>query len=65
MELDMGTSVSLISKENFKKIRVSLQESKAKLFTYTWDEIKVKVCTDVRVEHNGQTVKLPLIVQEA
>ena len=57
--------MSLISEENFKKIQkngVSLQESKAKLFTCTGDKIKVKGCSDVRVEHNGQTVKLPLFV---
>ena len=65
MELDTGASVSLISEENFKKIQkngVSLQESKAKLFTCTGDEKQVRGCSDVRVEYNGQTVQLPLIV---
>ena len=39
-----------------------LSQSHAKLFTYTGEPIPVVDVVDVRAEHNGQEIMLPLIV---
>ena len=65
MEVDTGASVSLMSEESFKSLRdrgTVLSQSNAKLFTYTGEQIPVLGATDVRAQHNGQVVTLPLIV---
>ena len=41
---------------------MELQKSSVKLQTYTGESIKVEGSTEVLVEHNGQSVSLPLIV---
>ena len=66
MEVDTGASVSIMSEENFRQFQknasVTLQPSKAKLFTYTREAIGVLGSTEVTVEHNQQVATLPLIV---
>ena len=65
MEIDTGASVSMMSEESFGSLRDSgtvLGQSHAKLFTYTGEQIPVAGAVDVRAEHNGQEVMLPLIV---
>ena len=66
MEVDTGASVSIMSEEKFQQFRgstsVTLQPSKAKLFTYTGEAIGVLGSTEVTVEHNQQVATLPLIV---
>ena len=41
-----------------------LQHSTAKLHTYTGEPIKVLGSTEVLVQHNGQSMSLPLIVMK-
>ncbi len=65
MELDTGASVSLVSEETFGKLNhsgISLLNARVKLFTYTGEEIGVKGCAVVSVEHNSHKVNLPLRV---
>ena len=66
MEVDTGASVSIMSEEKFQQFQgstsVTLQPSKAKLFTYTGEAIGVLGSTEVTVEHNQQVATLPLIV---
>ena len=67
LELDAGASVSLISEETFHKLRKGnelLGKTKAKLFTYTGELIRVKGSANVKVDHNGQRATLPLIVTQ-
>ncbi|ETW98899.1 MAG: hypothetical protein ETSY2_42010 [Candidatus Entotheonella gemina] len=69
MEIDTGASVSVVSEETFNTIReglstLELQESTVKLQTYTGEKIGVKGSTTIQVEHNGQTILLPLIVTQ-
>ncbi len=66
MEIDTGASVSIMSKEKFWEFRrdtsVTLQSSKAKLFTFTGEAIGVLGSTEVPVEYNQQVATSPLIV---
>jgi hypothetical protein len=65
MEVDTGTSVSIMSEKSFESLRdrgTVLNQSHAKLFTYTREQIPVVGTADVRAEHNGQVVTLPIIV---
>ena len=67
MEIDTGASVSIVSQHTLEIIRegttsLVLKESAVKLQTYTGEVIGVCGSTMVPVEHNGQTVTLPLIV---
>jgi hypothetical protein len=66
MEVDTGASVSIMSEEKFRQFQrdtsVTLQPSKAKLFTYTGEAIGVLGSTEVAVEYNQQRVTLPLIM---
>ena len=67
MELDTGASVSLISEETYHRLQgtgATLSESRARLFTYTDEQIKVLGSTKVKAEHNGQTADLTLVVTE-
>ena len=69
MQVDTGASVSITSVETFKTIKngesmLQLEESTAKLQTYTGEPIRTCGCTKVQVAHNGQTLSLPLIVTE-
>ena len=66
MEIDTGASVSIASRETFKTIQqgeetLELQESAAKL---QGEPIRVCGSTVVQVEHDGQSVPLPLIITE-
>ena len=67
MEVDTGASVSIINSDTFDRIRVgkstlNLHETATELRTYTGESIEVAGSTTVQVEHNGQTVSLPIIV---
>ena len=67
MEIDTGASVSLVGEGTFKDIRdgkstVELQETSTQLQTYTKEAIPVLGSAQVPVEHNGQSLTLPLIV---
>ena len=67
MELDTGASVSLMGEDTYRLIQdsaSSLQQSSVKLHTYTGEPIKVIGATDVTVEHNDQSMTLPLIVMK-
>ena len=67
MEIDTGASVSLVGEGTFKDIRdgkstVELQETSTQMQTYTKEAIPVLGSAQVPVEHNGQSLTLPLIV---
>ena len=65
LEFDTGASVSLMGEAHFKALQekgASLRPSTAKLSTYTGEVIPVLGISDVKVEHNGQTAVLPLVV---
>ena len=69
MVIDIGASVSIASMKTFETIQQSektleLQESAAKLQTYTSEPIRVCGSMVVQVEHDGQSVPLPLIITE-
>ena len=67
MEIDTGASVSVVGEGTFNNIRegkstVELQKASTQLQTYTREEISVLGSVMVPVEHNGQSLTLPLIV---
>ena len=67
MEIDTGASVSVVGEDSFKKITegrltVQLQETSTQLQTYTKESITVLGSALVPVEHNGESLTLPLIV---
>ena len=65
LKVNMGASVSLMGEAHFKALQekgASLRPSTAKLSTYTGEVIPVLGISDVKVEHNGQTTVLPLVV---
>ncbi|XP_062620753.1 uncharacterized protein K02A2.6-like [Saccostrea cucullata] len=63
MEIDTGASVSIISEETYKAIgKPDLQESKAKLKTYTGDEIPILGTCRVKVEYKSKSVNIPITV---
>ena len=69
MEIDTGASVSVISEETFHTIQrgehpLQLKETSVQLRTYTGDVIPVRGSVLVPVEHNTQSLTLPLIVTE-
>ena len=66
MELDTGTSVSLVSAKTFATLQSSrqLQKSNMVLRTYSGEQIRVVGNTDVSVKYNTQVVTLPLQVIE-
>ena len=69
MEIDTGASVSVISEETFQTIQrgeqpLQLKETSVQLQTYTGDVIPVQGSVLVPVEHNTQSLTLPLIVTE-
>ena len=63
MEIDAGASVSVVG-EGIRegKLTVELQKASTQLQTYTREEISVLGSVMVPVEHNGQSLTLPLIV---
>ena len=64
-EVDTGASVSIVSEQQFKKLRnqgVTLHPLGAKLCTYTGETINVVGAADVTVKYNGQGTTLPLII---
>ena len=67
MEIDTGASVSVVGEGTFESIKdgkstVELQETSTRLQTYTKELIPVLGSALVPVEHNGQSLTLPLIV---
>ena len=67
MEVDTGASVSIISEETLQTlcndgVSIALQQSSAKLCTYTGQTIEIAGSADVDVEHKGQKARLPLFV---
>ena len=67
MEIDTGASVSVVGEGAFNNIRegkstVELQETSTQLQTYMKEAIPVRGSVLVPVEHNGQSLTLPLIV---
>ena len=67
MEIDTGASVSVVGEETFKTIQegpsaVELRNTTARLRTYTGEAISIRGSALVPVEHNGQSMTLPLIV---
>ena len=69
MEIDTGASVSVVGEETFNTIQrgekpLKLEKSSVQLQTYTGGEIPVLGSVLVPVEHNHQTLTLPLLVTE-
>lgn len=67
MEVDTGASVSVISEKTLKHIRkgenlLYLQQTGAKLRTYTNEDIPVKGKVETFVQYKSQTKHLPIIV---
>ena len=63
MEVDTGASVSIVSKDHFKKLQdngTTLRPTGAMLSTYTGESISVKGATEVTVKYNGQ-IATPLL----
>jgi hypothetical protein len=69
MEVDTGASLSVVSEGTYRQLwekeeAPRLQPSKAKLRTYTGEEIMVKGTILVEVEHDGEQKQLSLTVTE-
>ena len=68
MEIDTGASVSLISRDTYRKLwpdqerRPKLQPSAQRLRTYTGQELDVQGSVTVAVTYGSQSEKLPLLV---
>ena len=64
MEVDTGTSVSIMSEDTYRKIwpKKKLVESSGKLQTYSKEPLPVVGARDVFVQYEGQSATLPLIV---
>ena len=67
MEIDTGASVTVVGEDTFKTIQegdssVELQRTTVRLQTYTGETIPVQGSALVPVQHNGQSLTLPLIV---
>ena len=65
MEVDTGASVSLMGEESFQTLLqrgAVIRPANIRLSTYTGEAIQVVGTADVEVQHNGQTVTLPLII---
>ena len=67
MEIDTGASVTVVGEDTFKTIQegdssVELQRTTVRLRTYTGETIPVQGSALVPVQHNGQSLTLPLIV---
>ena len=62
MELDTGSSVSLISEETFKQLQdqgTTPSQLQAKLCTVTGQAIKIMGLAEVKVECHSQVIALP------
>ena len=66
MELDTGTSVSIISEDTWKTklSSASLEKAKIRLRTYTGEQMKVLGQLQVNVQYHGLHHSLPLLVVE-
>ena len=66
MEVDTGSSVSLVSQLTFRKLwpERKLSECKYHLRSYAEKPIKMLGCTEVELKYNGQEARLSLIVVE-
>ena len=69
MKIDTGASVSVVDKETFNAIRrgekpLEIQKSSVRLQSYTGGGIPVLGSVRVPVQHNSQTLTLPLLVTE-
>ena len=64
MEIDTGSSVSIISDSVFSSVfeTATLQETEVKLCTYSGEQLPVKGKITCEVSYEGQTYTLPLIV---
>ena len=62
MEVDTGSSVSVVGEETSR--RVNRPWNSVQLQTYTGETIPVCGSALVPIEHNGQMLTLPLIVVE-
>lgn len=64
MELDTGSARSLMSIKEFEGLHagVALEKTRVKLQTFTGEQIEIKGEAKVQIEHNGQSLKLPLMV---
>ena len=64
MELDIGTSVSIMSEEAWRKKfpEIPLEESQMKLRTYTGEALEIVGPAQVNVTYQDQTIKLPIQV---
>lgn len=64
MEIDTGAAVSLVSETVYKEHlhHLPIQRARVVLKTYTGETVAVKGLVKVKVELNGQCVKLPLYV---
>ena len=64
MEIDTGSSVSIISDSIFSSVfeTATLQETEVKLCTYSGEQLPVKGKITCEVSYEGQTYTLPLIV---
>ena len=57
MEVDTGTSVSIVAEESFQLLQgkgATLHPTTAKLSTYTGESIPVIGTTDMQAKHHGQ-----------
>ena len=66
MEVDMGSSVSLVSRVTFRKLWLErkLSQCKYRLQSYAEESITVLGCVEVEVQYKGQVTRLPLIMVE-
>ena len=63
MEVDTGAAVSLVSEATYWSLfpMVQLQSSTTKLRTYSGEPLTVLGQQEVKVQHEEQTAKLPLL----
>ena len=68
MQVDTGSSRSIISKKLYNKLWVAnppkLKAAERPMLTYTQDEVPVVGVAEVNVTYNGQTATLPLVVAD-
>ena len=69
MEVDTGASLSVISVKTFQALwggegEPRLKKTSVVLQTYTGEKVKPKGEVEVKVAHNGQETKVPLLVVE-
>ena len=63
MEIDTGSAVTILPEFVYKSISTEpLEESTIKLCTYSGEKLEVKGTAMCKVEYNGKTYKLPVVV---